>query len=96
VEVAADADAGWAVIDVTDDGPGMSPEYVATRLFRPFASNKHAGMGLGTYQVRETAREAGGDVEVITSEGSGTTMRMRLPLLPDDSGERTTTPGAAA
>mgnify|MGYP006273382101 FL=1 len=96
VEISVDADAHWVGIYVADDGPGMSADYVATRLFRPFASSKRSGMGLGTYQVRETAREVGGDVEAITSEGSGTTMRVRLPAVPGGSGESATTPGAAA
>ena len=79
VNVSLDADDTWAVVDVTDDGPGMNPTYAAEHLFRPFRSTKRHGMGLGTYQCRETLREHGGDLEVVTSQGSGTTMRIRLP-----------------
>jgi signal transduction histidine kinase len=53
-------------------------------------------MGLGTYQIRETAREHGGDVEVITSEGSGTTMRLRLPRATDWPAPAYGTPTEAA
>lgn len=69
-----------AVIEVSDAGPGMDPEFVRNRLFKPFHSTKSSGLGIGTYQCREYARELGGDVEVITNPGSGTTMRVFLPL----------------
>lgn len=80
VTVALDADERSAVIDVIDDGPGMSAEFVRTRLFRPFHSTKGKGLGMGTYQCREIAREHGGDLDVISSPASGTTMRVWLPL----------------
>lgn len=69
-----------AVIEVSDSGPGMDPEFVRNDLFKPFRSTKAGGLGIGAYQCREYARELGGDVEVITSPGSGTTMRIYLPL----------------
>jgi putative PEP-CTERM system histidine kinase len=96
VDVAVDRAGAWVIVDVTDDGPGMSAEYVETRLFRPFRTSKRSGMGLGTYQIRETAREHGGDVEVITSEGSGTTMRLRLPRATDWPAPAYGTPTEAA
>lgn len=68
------------VIEVADSGPGMDPEFVRSQLFKPFHSTKSGGLGIGAYQCREYARELGGDVEVITSPGSGTTMRVFLPL----------------
>ncbi|MDB5368318.1 MAG: periplasmic sensor signal transduction histidine kinase [Rhodospirillales bacterium] len=65
-------------IEVIDRGPGMTPAFVATELFRPFRSTK-GGHGIGAYQVRETARAAGGDLVVISEPGVGTTMRLVLP-----------------
>lgn len=76
VDVAQDC----LVIDVTDDGPGMTLEFVRDSLFTPFRSTKSGGFGVGVYQCREFAREHGGDLEAISSPGSGTTMRLRLPL----------------
>jgi len=40
-------------------------------------------MGIGAYQVREIARSAGGDVEVESAVGEGTTVRVYVPLLTD-------------
>jgi putative PEP-CTERM system histidine kinase len=75
-----DAARGRLVLDVTDDGPGMSQDFVRESLFTPFRSTKPGGFGVGVYQCREFAREHGGDLEVISSPGSGTTMRLWLPL----------------
>lgn len=80
VAVNLDAAQGRLVIDVTDDGPGMSQDFVRESLFTPFRSTKPGGFGVGVYQCREFAREHGGDLEVISSPGSGTTMRLWLPL----------------
>ncbi len=68
------------VLDIVDDGPGMSADFVRERLFVPFQSTKGGGFGVGAYQCREFAREQGGDLEVVSSPGSGTTMRLRLPM----------------
>ncbi len=69
------------VIDIDDSGAGMSPEFIRDELFRPFASTKGAGHGIGVYQARELLRGAGGDLLVLSRVGSGTTMRLLLPLL---------------
>lgn len=70
-----------AVIEVTDDGAGMSAEFVREHLFRPFDSTKGSkGMGIGAYQAREYVRSLGGFVEVESSPGCGTRFRMFLPL----------------
>jgi len=80
-----------AVIDITDEGPGMDPEFVRDGLFRPFRTSKPDGSGIGAYQARELLREAGGDLVVITRPQTGTTMRLLLPAV-----EGHTAPGKAA
>jgi len=70
-----------AVIEVADTGCGMDAEFVRNRLFRPFDSTKgKAGMGIGAYETREFVREMGGQVEVESEPGVGTTFRIQLPL----------------
>jgi putative PEP-CTERM system histidine kinase len=70
-----------AVIDIVDDGPGMSADFVRERLFRPFDSTKGSkGMGIGAYQAREYIRSLGGWIEVESDPGRGTRMRIILPL----------------
>jgi signal transduction histidine kinase len=69
------------VIDIIDRGPGMTPEFSRDQLFRPFASTRRDGHGIGAYQARELLREAGGDLLVLSRVGSGTTMRLLLPMV---------------
>lgn len=72
---------GRIEISFRDDGPGMTPEFVTNRLFKPFDSTKGAkGMGIGAYQAREYVRELGGEVEVRSSSEQGTSFVIRLPV----------------
>lgn len=71
-----------AVIEVSDDGPGMSPEFVRQRLFRPFASTKPNGLGIGVYEAKTVVEELGGRLEADSRPGRGTTMRIHLPCGP--------------
>lgn len=69
------------LVRVTDTGCGMNPTFIREHLFRPFDSTKGAeGMGIGAYQLRETIRASGGDVEVVSTLNEGTILNMRLPL----------------
>ena len=72
----------WAVIEIEDDGEGMESRFVTERLFRPFDTTKgNAGMGIGAYESREFVREHGGDIEVESCSGRGSTFRIRLPAV---------------
>ena len=57
----------------------MTPEFIRDELFRPFATTKGGGHGIGAYQARELLREAGGDLLVLSRKPGGTTMRLLLP-----------------
>jgi putative PEP-CTERM system histidine kinase len=76
ISVAAAADR--VTIDVSDQGPGMEASFVRDELFRPFRSTKDHGFGIGAFQTRELVRAAGGQLEVATRPGAGTTMRVVL------------------
>jgi putative PEP-CTERM system histidine kinase len=69
-----------AVIEVTDSGPGMPPEFVRSRLFKPFHSAKPGGFGIGAFEARELIRAMGGRLEVESHEGLGSRFAVRLPL----------------
>ena len=86
VSIGFQVENGICCIKITDDGCGMEPEFIRDRLFRPFDSTKGAeGMGIGAYQIRETVRASGGDVEVLSEVGVGTTMTLCLPLVSGDN-----------
>jgi signal transduction histidine kinase len=73
-------DGDEAVIDVSDNGQGMAPDYIQNQLFRPLDTGKTDGMGLGAYQARQMVRDMGGRLEVSSRVGEGTTMIVRLPV----------------
>jgi putative PEP-CTERM system histidine kinase len=74
----------WAVITVTDTGAGMDEAFIRERLFRPFASTKGTGMGIGAYESRAYVQELGGDILVTSQPGQGTCFTLRLPLQSSD------------
>jgi len=75
---------GRAVVEVHDDGPGMSRE-VADRAFERFARadasrSRHAGgAGLGLAIVQAIVVAHGGAVALQSAPGEGTTVRVELP-----------------
>lgn len=77
---------------VSDSGIGIT-EAERRRLFRPFAqanrniAPKFGGAGLGLAQVRRLARAMGGDVEVGSAPGRGSTFRLTVVLARPASGE---------
>jgi len=76
-----------ALVEFIDNGRGMDQAFIEKELFRPFHSSKKDGFGLGSYQCREYVRELGGDLEIISSPGSGTTVRVILPAANLQAGE---------
>lgn len=72
---------GMAEIEVGDTGCGMSPEFIRERLFKPFATTKESGMGIGAYESRQYVREIGGDIRVESEENVGTRFHVLLPIL---------------
>jgi signal transduction histidine kinase len=72
------------LIEVADDGPGMSPE-VADKIFDPFFTTKAQGSGLGLAIVRKIVDAHDGRIDLRTAPGRGTAILVTLPL----SGEYT-------
>ena len=69
---------------VTDTGIGMPPEIMA-RVFDPFFTTKPAGQGtgLGLSMIYGFAKQSGGDVQVASQPGRGTTFTLYLPRFND-------------
>lgn len=81
IEAGEDA-SGSPSFSVSDTGPGMTRTFIENRLFRPFATTKKNGIGLGLYTCREVIRATGGSIDVQSVEGAGTTFRVVLPSVP--------------
>ena len=67
------------LVQVTDDGPGI-PVDVAEKVFDPFFTTKPQGSGLGLAIVRKIVDAHDGQIDLRTTAGQGTTVRMTLPL----------------
>jgi len=77
------AGARCAVVEVRDDGEGMD-EYDLAHAFEPFFTTRPPGTGhsgLGLAQVWGTVEQTGGSVNLESSSGEGTTVRVVLPLV---------------
>lgn len=80
VRVATGRQNGFVVFSVSDNGCGISKEFVQNSLFRPFQTTKKQGMGIGLYQSKMIVEAHGGKMEVESEEGRGTTFKVLLPF----------------
>jgi len=64
----------------SDTGPGIEPE-VLFKIFEPFFTTKTDGTGLGLAITRKIIEAHGGDLEMESEVGQGTTVAVRLPIL---------------
>ncbi|HEX8381523.1 MAG TPA: XrtA/PEP-CTERM system histidine kinase PrsK [Allosphingosinicella sp.] len=69
-----------ALIEIVDQGEGMSADFIRTRLFQPFASTKESGFGVGAFEARSLVAAMGGRIEVDSREGEGSRFTVLLPL----------------
>jgi signal transduction histidine kinase len=89
----AESDGGrWGVIEVADTGPGIAAEQLQA-IFEPYfrlpgaEADAPEGLGLGLAISRELIRKMGGDIEVDSEPGRGSTFCIRLPVA-GDPGDR--------
>lgn len=70
----------WVVFEVQDFGEGIKPEHL-TRITEPLFTTKPfgKGTGIGLSSVRRFTKENGGELDIISVVGSGTTISIRLP-----------------
>ena len=66
-------------IAITDKGVGMDGEFIRNRLFQPFASTKPGGFGIGAFEARSLIVAMGGQINVDSRPGQGTTFTITLP-----------------
>ena len=79
VAVSVERQGDKAVIEVADNGRGISPENLPN-IFRPFYTTKGDGTGLGLSLARRIVEDHQGRIEVTSTVGKGTTFAVILPL----------------
>jgi two-component system NtrC family sensor kinase len=75
------AQPSFAVVEVQDTGIGI-PAEIRDRLFEPFFTNKAQGTGLGLAISAHIVTQHGGQIEVDSEVGQGSTFRVVLPYRP--------------
>jgi putative PEP-CTERM system histidine kinase len=80
IRVATTRKNGWAVLTVTDNGTGMTPDFVRQSLFRPFQTTKIGGTGIGMFQCKMIVEAHSGKIEVESEPGKGTSFHVLLPI----------------
>jgi signal transduction histidine kinase len=65
---------------VTDQGSGISEDFIKNGLFEPFKSTKAKGMGIGLYQCKQIVEAHGGRIEVSSTPGEGSAFTVWLPV----------------
>lgn len=68
-------------VAISDNGCGISSEQMGS-LFEPFQSTKESGTGLGLLIVRRVLRDHGGELEIESEPGTGTTIQILIPSGP--------------
>ncbi|MDW8232354.1 MAG: GAF domain-containing protein [Roseiflexaceae bacterium] len=84
----ASADSDSVVLAIEDTGPGIAPEHLS-RVFEPFFTTREVGqgMGMGLAVVYSIVQQHHGDVWVESTQGVGTTFRVRLRRTDETSKE---------
>lgn len=81
-------DADTVSIRVADNGIGI-PADIQAHVFDPFFTTRPQGTGLGLAVVKSVVEQQGGQIELVSTQGKGTTVTLILPLHADDNGGQT-------
>ena len=75
-----DAHDSQVVITVADSGPGIPPD-LADKIFDMHFTTKSGGSGIGLHVARAVVESSGGQLQVSSEPGRGSTFRIGLPAL---------------
>jgi putative PEP-CTERM system histidine kinase len=67
-------------LKIADNGCGMPPDFIKSRLFKPFHTTKSNGLGIGMFQTKRIVEAHGGKISVESAPGKGTTFTILIPI----------------
>ena len=69
----------FIIVTISDSGQGILPEDMH-KIFEPYFTTKHGGTGLGLTMTYKVIKEHGGDINVYSDYGMGTSFKISLPI----------------
>jgi len=78
LRVAARTDEHSVIVTIADSGCGI-PEALKPRIFEPYFTTKHEGTGLGLAMSAKIIADHGGEIDIESTEGQGTTVSVKFP-----------------
>ena len=94
VEVSGAVADGQVCVAVSDNGPGIPPDKLAS-IFDPYFTTKSEGSGLGLWIAQQIVTAHGGTLQARNGASGGAVLTMRLPLRPEEA-KRLNNEGAKA
>ncbi|MFZ5862788.1 MAG: XrtA/PEP-CTERM system histidine kinase PrsK [Nitrospirota bacterium] len=83
IHVSTRMEHGMVTCRVADNGPGIPADFLQTRLFKPFATTKSGGFGVGLYQCKTIVEAHGGRVAAESQVGQGSILSFSIPVMKD-------------
>jgi two-component system sporulation sensor kinase A len=80
VRLAYDRETYCVRVEVEDNGPGI-PEEIRRKIFQPFFTTRSDGTGLGLATCLKNIQYHGGNIDLHSDAGHGTTFVVSIPLL---------------
>jgi putative PEP-CTERM system histidine kinase len=81
IKVRTGTNGNMVFVSVTDNGCGMTEDFIANHLFKPFRTTKKKGLGIGLYQCKQIIEAHGGDIEVKSKAGNGSVFTVYLNVV---------------
>lgn len=72
----------FAIVRISDNGSGMTEEFLRKDLFKPFKTTRKNGLGIGLFQCKSIIEAHGGIIGVQSELGKGTVFSLSIPLEP--------------
>ena len=74
------------LVEIVDNGAGMTPEFLRDRLFRAFETTKPGGVGLGLATANQIVQFHRGTIRILSQPGGGTLVRLSFPAIVAEKG----------